>query len=185
MSLSDFRTAKLSYLFRLLDQNQDGLLDASDFDLIAQKAMRNQDKTQSGQLHKRMILASAHRYHHRLADALELEGEEISHHQWITYFTELDPADDLETETLIQFFLEFFFGVFDVNKDGFITLYEAMELFQLLNISLQEAKETFRNLDLNTDGHISRYELRDAVEVFLFGEDPDEKGNRIFGDWRN
>ncbi len=183
MPLSTFRYAKLCYLFRLMDLDKDEVLSQEDFDEMARRASENQDKSREGELHKRIISSSATRYYKRLLDALEITGSQIKLADWLDFFRQLDDEDDVEMESVIQFFLEFFYGVFDVDKDGFISLYESMELFQLFGLPLQKSKTFFKDLDSNADGHVSRYELMNAVEVFLTSDDPEERGNWIFGEF--
>jgi len=183
MPLSTFRFAKLSYLFRLMDLDGDDILSPADFDEMARRAAENQDKSREGELHKRMISSSAKRYYKRLIEALEITGTQIKLSDWLDYFREMDEEDDVEMDSVIQFFLEFFYGVFDVDKDGFISLYESMELFQLFGLPLEKSKTFFKDLDSNADGHVSRYELMNAVEVFLTSDDPEERGNWVFGEF--
>ena len=183
MSLSEFRKAKLTYLFNLLDVDDDKLLTANDFDLIAERSSESQNKFSDGELHRRMIKSSTERYFQRLLAAMDLDHQEINLSVWLDYFEQLDREDELETDSLIQFFLEFFFGVFDADKDGFISLYEAMEFCQMVGIPIKKSKEAFQNLDINADGHVSRYELMNAVEIFLTSEDESERGNWVFGHW--
>ncbi|MEQ8471125.1 MAG: EF-hand domain-containing protein [Marinoscillum sp.] len=167
-----------------MDRNQDGILSELDFDLIAQRASENQDKSREGELHKRIIAASTQKYFQRLVEAVELEGDHIDLRQWLDFFNRLSKEEEQETEAVVQFFLEFFFGVFDVNKDGFISLYEYMELFQIFGLPVSKTKEAFNQVDANADGQISRYELMDAIEVYLTSDDKTEKGNLVFGQWR-
>ena len=181
MGLSDFRTAKLTYLFNLLDLDKDGLLTENDFEMLSERASESQDRSTKGELRRRLINSSAKRYFKRLLEALIIKKTVISQDDWLQYHLNVDSYDHVESDSLIQFFLEFFFGVFDENKDGYISIYESMELFRLLGISQADSKMAFKSFDTNSDGHISRYELMDAVDVFFTSENPEEEGNWVFG----
>ena len=80
-----------------------------------------------------------------------------------------------------QLIYSFLFDVFDDNNDGYISKEEYAEVYQIYGIDDAEIEEAFASIDVFVDDRLSKYELINAIEVFLTSNDPKDRGNLIFG----
>lgn len=75
------------------------------------------------------------------------------------------------------------FSFFDVNKDGYISLDEYIDLFMAYRIEIRYSARAFTKLDKNKDDLISEEELLSGIREFFRSDEEQAPGNWLFGFW--
>ena len=74
-----------------------------------------------------------------------------------------------------------FLQLMDVNVDGKIAVEELTAFYKTYDIDVSDISERFQRLDLDRDGSISKTEMRELFDQFLYSEDEMHPGNSLFG----
>lgn len=182
---SPFQSTKLTYLFHLLDIDNNDLLQLNDFSDIAEDVRRKLNYSEGEEEHQLIVQKSVKFFHKLLRDIPHEENQSITLTDWLDFFEkEVVSAQDPDVlDEYVELILAFLFGLFDENRDGYISIEEYQEIFNSLGIPKEHAIEAFQRIDVNGDNHLSRYEMIPAIETFLTSNDPSEVGNWIFGNW--
>ncbi|MGA5424361.1 EF-hand domain-containing protein [Streptomyces lavendulocolor] len=78
--------------------------------------------------------------------------------------------------------VEAWMSICDTDNDGIITLAEFTTMYtQTLGIDAADITKAFQHLDVDGDGTLSRNEIRRAAEEFYTSDDPQARGNWLFG----
>ncbi|WP_258105229.1 EF-hand domain-containing protein [Marinoscillum sp. MHG1-6] len=185
--LSEFQSTKFKHLFNLLDINDNGIIQKNDFTLLAERVAPFVNGKIDSKAYNQLVYRGM-TFYNRLIKSLEpSDPSRIGMHEWVKYIDKeiIESGDQDNLAELTQLLLGFIFGLFDENHDGFLSLEEYQEIFQVLSIDDSKASLLYEKLDSNSDDRLSRYELVLAVEGFLTSDDPSELGNWIFGDYQS
>ncbi|MEQ8713173.1 MAG: EF-hand domain-containing protein [Cyclobacteriaceae bacterium] len=181
--ISDYQKRKLTHLFTLLDINKNGYLQLGDFMSIAD-TLRKKMQLSEHSSHYQALCDSCKRLYDKFKEEIcQPTKKTISLEEWINYFTDVLDSDRREeiVETYKVLIYSFLFDVFDDNNDGYISKEEYGEMYEIYNIDDAGIEEAFKSIDLYVDGRLSKYELINAIEVFLTSDEPKDRGNLIFG----
>lgn len=185
--LTEFQRHKLTHFFRLLDLDKNDILELDDFSDIAVDLSQELGYAFEGPEHK-FLVDRCVGFYYMLLDEIPHKGNQvIILEEWLSFFDAnvVNNTDQDFFDTFTEFMIGFFFDVFDENNDGYISDGEYADLFLVYNIDIKYSGKSFVNLDANKDGRLSRNELIFAFETYVSSDDPNEKGNWIFGDWRS
>lgn len=178
--LSSLQTKKLTNLFNLYDTDGNGLLEESDYVRVAQNAAR------------------AIGYQPDTAEYATLYAGYMGIWQGVRQLADPDNTGQLTLATFLNGYAhlisqrELFAAVIlgmaktmielqDRNKDGKVEQDEHMAYAMAHNISHAAALESFRRLDRNGDGFLTRAELEQNIEEFFVSDDPAAPGNWLLG----
>jgi Ca2+-binding EF-hand superfamily protein len=181
--LTAFQETKLKYLFHLLDKNKSGVLEPSDFSEIGDEVIENFNLSEKD-LEKNNILKNADKFFQKLISNISVADQQvITLDEWLIFFdTEIVNAEDsILTDEVVDLILNFLFGSFDQNRDGYTSVRDYIQMFSVLGISRKDLTSAFIKFDVNGDCKLSRYELSSGVESFLISDDQQDPGNWIFG----
>ena len=179
--LTELQTAKLTHFFHILDYDCNGLIQKDDFEAVGENlaVMRGFDP---GTEEYDTIMQSSLGIWDKLTQYVH--GTDGSLSMWLSFIDSLViNSDDEWYNQYVNQVVESLFDLFDEDKDGFISLDEYIDLFVGLRIEVRFAPKSFKNLDMNNDGQISRDEMVKAVKEILKSDDPEAAGNWIFGSW--
>lgn len=185
--LTPFQHQKLTYLFNLLDISNNGILQLNDFAELAESVREMLQYEEGKREHQEIVRKSVKLFHKLLRDIPYSENQSIALQDWLAFFDEeVVNTKDLEVvDEYVDLFLVFIFGLFDENRDGYISADEYQDIFHLFGIDKSFSKEAFSKIDRNGDNRLSKYELAPAMETFFTSLDESDVGNWIFGDWSN
>jgi Ca2+-binding EF-hand superfamily protein len=185
--LSDFQKNKLTYFFGLYDFNKNGYLHLADFTDIAEKLCEKLEYLPGSKHHEFLVRKTVALFYRLLTDIPHPDEQKIFLDGWLSFFDKeiIKKGNEEHMEEYVELIIGYLFDLFDENHDGYISLYEYKQVFEIYGIDVEYVDKAFDNLDLNKDQRLSRYELIRAVETFLTSDDPLERGNWIFGNWND
>lgn len=185
--LTSFQSVKMTYLFKMLDINGNGALQLDDFAELSEKVREKLGYEEGEKEHIAIVQKSVRFFHKLLRDIPNPGDQTISLDEWLKFFgEEVASFEDEDTvDEWVDLLLAFVFGMFDENHDGYISLKEYSDLFEIFGRDHTFSKVAFNKIDANKDGKLSRYELIPAVETFLTSDNELEFGNWVFGNWRD
>ncbi|MEO1253300.1 MAG: EF-hand domain-containing protein [Bacteroidota bacterium] len=181
---SEVQKSKVHHLFNVLDFDRNGQLQPSDFVNIGKKIviqLKLGEHSRSG----RMILLKSHRLFVQLLTDISNPDLSMNLWDWIAFFRDqIESGEDQTLRHYIQRTSRHIFDLFDMNKDKLISREEYTNMLTIYNISHDMAIDGFEELDTNEDNFISVEEMVEGLKNFFRSNDPEARGNLIFGAWR-
>jgi Ca2+-binding EF-hand superfamily protein len=178
--LTKLQVQKITKFFSMYDTNCDGLLVASDFEIIVKKLA---DLKNMG-IRSAKYLALQDRFKQAwksLEDHADTNHDhKISLQEWLDYYT-IVLSDQQKYEDELHTLMDLVFEVFDENDDGNISQKEWENLFTIYNVCPIYAQDIFQSLDQNKDGFLDRGEIMNLIYQFFYSDDPQHLANRMFG----
>lgn len=184
--LSNLQKQKLTHYFNILDYDKNGTIEKSDFTNIGEnlcvlwgfkEGSENHaaciKRCEDTWVHFRHFLGKSDDVHAPLSEWLDFADQVI-----------VNGSDELY-EKHINEILKEIFDFFDVNRDGYISLDEYVDLFMAYRIEIRFSAKSFMKLDINGDDQISKAELMTAIREFFRSDDPNARGNWLFGFWQD
>lgn len=170
---------KWHYFFSVLDTDRNGVLQPSDFLLVAD---RMSDLVQFSRAEQKTSLSSkSYRLFVQITTDIGKEETTLTREEWIEFFKGIvlgRPSRYISTTA------KYIFSLFDQDEDGYLSRNEYQDMIRAYGLNLDEIEDNFALLDLNDDGFISKYEMIQAFEAFFLSNNREDPGNWIFGDWK-
>ncbi len=178
--LSDLQTKKLTRYFEVYDVDDDGQIDAGDFERVLENVRILHGESDSSPTYVDLRVAYMGRWDKLQASAdIDRDGG-VDVDEWLAYWQQaLD--DDTRYEAEVSSITNTLFTVFDTDEDGEIGPDEFCDFYGVYGLSAALARSVFTELDANSDGVISRDELLEISREFYRGNDPEAPGNILFG----
>ena len=180
MPLSAFRKDKFAADFASWDSDHDGVIEAADFDLAAEKMARLRDMAPGGDQAGRVRDAYRGIWTEWFAPAdRDHDGKvaEAEYHMAHEYLDQM-PHDQLQASA--SKLIGAAFDAFDLNADGKISESEYMAFLEVHG-NPKGAEDTWPRLDTNHDGHLARDEFVNLMFEYYETDDPEAPGNMFFG----
>jgi Ca2+-binding EF-hand superfamily protein len=178
MSLLERKYAKR---FEMLDADGSGVIDHTDFELLAQRLIDGLGVTPGSPKAERVRNGYQELWHslRRMADE---DGDgEITRTEFITAMTRM-AGDRAGFKRVIEPLARLNLSLCDADGDGNLNETEFANLLKLFNAStIDEASTIFHRLDTSGDGFLSLEEILDALCDFYISVDPNSPGNSLFG----
>jgi juvenile hormone diol kinase len=178
--LTDLQTKKLTRYFRVYDVDDDGRIEAADFERVLENVRMLHGLDDESSLHRRLRAGFRRRWESLRAFADANDDGSVNLDEWLEYWAGALHGDG-EYADVVTSLVSRLFELFDTDEDGDIGPDEYCNFFGVYGLSASLARETFRELDGDDDGVISREELMEHVEEFYRGDNPGAPGNLLFG----
>lgn len=178
--LSDLQTKKLTRYFQVYDVDDDGRIDAADFERILEnvRLLYGDDGTSGG---ADPLREAYMKFWDGLCRAADGDGDGgVSLEEWLAYW-QLTLGDDGRYREEVRELTDRLFTIFDLDEDGTIGAAEFIDFHGIFGLPVDLAETVFVELDADGDGMISREELIGASGDFFRSNDPDAPGNFLFG----
>ncbi len=178
--LTDLQVRKLTRRFKVSDSDNNGVLERSDFERIAELTAALRGWAPDSQERKRLSANLMGWWSGMQPLADSDKSNQISLQEWLNYHDRIihDPALYRAT---IGAVIEFDLQAYDLDGDGALSLEDYTGFFASLGLSAASAAEVFPKLDRNGDGIIVRPELLQLVDEFFKSDDPQAVGNWMLG----
>ncbi|WP_424188275.1 EF-hand domain-containing protein [Actinokineospora sp. G85] len=165
---------KLDRLFTILDTDNNGYIEQSDFELFAAKVIDGAGAKETPEA--RIVRRQAASFWSTLSEALDADGDERVSRDEFASTADLEPVLDAAIKLGVSAR-----DVTDIDHDGRISLSEWVTLDAMLGIPRTDSEEGFHALDTDGDGFVSQPEYVRGVEQFFRSEDASAPGNWAFG----
>ncbi|MFY0687894.1 MAG: EF-hand domain-containing protein [Cyclobacteriaceae bacterium] len=182
--LTDFQEKKINHLFRIYDQGRNGYLQLRDFLDLAGKICLKMEYLPGSRHHDGLITKTTRLWDKLMTYFEDSKIEVIYPKEWNLFFEEniVNSRTEEVLDEYVDMLIGFVFDLFDDNHDGYISIKEYKNMFEVFEIKDSSIEEVFYGLDLNKDKRLSKYEMVRAMEDFFTSNDPESKGNRLFGE---
>lgn len=170
---------KWHYFFSVLDTDRNGVLQPSDFLLVADRISDLVTFNHADQ--KTSLSSRSYRLFIQITTDIGKEETTLTREEWIRFFNEIvlsRPSRYIATTA------RYIFSLFDQDGDGYISREEYLDMIRAYGLNLDEIEDNFALLDLDDDGFISKYEMIQAFEAFFLSNNRTDPGNWIYGDWK-
>lgn len=182
--IGDIRRKKASHYFDLIDEDDNGLIQADDFELRAERMAEARNVTEAdarAALRERVMAWWEH-----LCSIADFDDDDrVTREEWETYWHSLKAAINqggtTETKTL-ESLERAARGTFHAinTGDGPITADDYAEWLAAWGVA--DDGEAFRRLDRDDTGALSEENLIEAVKEFYLSNDPTAPGNVLYGE---
>lgn len=178
--LTPLQKSKLTTLFNNLDTDSGGTLKEEDFRLVLNKlaSLRGLKPNCLEYAYVRSILLSMW---NNLSLADQNSDAEVTLEEWFKYYENLIKSNAYEK--VLQSQNDVLFALLDEDEDGQISQQEYVDLVSAYNVDAGWASENFSQLDLNSDGCISKQELFTLMDEFFRSDNPKSPGNYFWGSY--
>ena len=177
--LTNLQERKLTRLFHLLDNDSSGFVDGADLDRIA----CNLAAAIGAAPGSRPCATLQARYGgiwRMLLDAdANLDGR-VTLREWLRASEGMLRSQGVYDEVIGQL-VDKVFDLLDANHVGSITAQEYASWLAASNVTPDAAGEAFQRIDLDSDGALSKDEIRQLFFDFYYSDDPQAPGNWLFG----
>jgi Ca2+-binding EF-hand superfamily protein len=182
--IGDLQRRKASHYFALIDEDNNGLVEADDFELRAERLAETRDITdpdEKAALRKRVMSW----WEHLCALADTDDDDRVTREEWQTYWEALQTSVDQGGETkkrTLQSLERAARGTFRAmnRADGGVVT-EAEYLDWLVAWNVEPERAAFDRLDRDDTGGLTEEDLIQAVKEFYLSNDPDAPGNVLYG----
>ncbi len=178
--LSDLQTQKLTHYFNVLDFDSNGLLEEDDFVGVGENlAILLGFDFDSAEFNE--VLDVFKKQWIAIHSSIGTDSHQVTLEQWLT-FADQGLVNSTASNSVKQWTFDII-SLFDTDKDELISMMEYVDFFVAYHIEVRYSAKSFQRLDLNNDGFISREELLEAINQFFTSDNPDDRGNWLFGFW--
>jgi len=181
--MTELQKAKQIHYFNVLDYNGDGVLEKQDFINIADRLaeMRDYEKGESRHTAVRKEILRMWTNARALSGK---EGEsEIQLDDWLAHEQKVLDSNVL-IHSYVQGIARAIFDILDADNDGVIEEEEYLMFFKAFRGDTEDGKVAFRKLDDDDSGYLTRQEFLEAVTDFHLSDDPEARGNWLFGPYQ-
>lgn len=180
--LNEFQKQKMLHLYKVIDFDNNGVLQKSDLIGFAENIdifanLLNSDD------YKDSLKSDVNTIWKSIASFFgDSEIDMIDKKQWLDYMdNHFGETDDMEIDSKIKKIVNRVREIYDLNSDQKLSKKEFMTLFVSMRVEVRHALECFNEIDKNGDGFISDDELTDATKQFFSGNKQEDSGNKLFG----
>ncbi len=182
--IGDLQRKKASYYFDLIDEDENGFIEANDFRLRAERMAEARgvtDEEALSTLQSRVMTW----WEHLCAIADFDDDDRITREEWETYWESIEAGvsqEGEEREETLQSLEQAARGTFKaINTDtGPITEKEYTDWLEAWGV--EEGDAAFHRLDRDGSGTLTQEDLVEAVKEFYLSNDPDAPGNVLYGE---
>lgn len=179
--LSDLHDRKATYYFNLIDEDGNGIIEASDFALRAQRLATVQEVTDEGvrETLRHQVVA----WWDHICTIADFDGDaRVTLAEWKAYWHSIQQGvEEGETMTLrtLQRAARGTLDAIDRTGSGHLT--EAEYADWLHAWGAEGSAEAFQQLDRGGKGFLTEEDLVVAVQEFYLSDDPAAPGNALYG----
>ena len=178
--LTSLQTRKLTRLFHLYDVNGNGIIERSDYELVAHSTAHALGYAPGSREYEGLCTEYMASWDN-LQQLADTNNDNV-----LTVEEFLHGYDNLMAQR--ERFSQVIMGLAkntlllqDKDKDGKVSQQEHRDFLVAFNTTSEEAANTFRRLDRDGDGFLTTEEMATNTEEFFLSDDPQAPGNWLVG----
>lgn len=177
--LTRFQKQKLTNLFAIHDLDRDGALEKSDYVEYTRRIAAKRGVGPGSPKYDALLSRFLGFWDMLRQTADRDQDERVTLREWFACFERLlsSPAAAQDMKPIG----EAVFNMLDRNDDGVVTLEEYKWLYSSGGLDPNLAADSFKRLDTDHDGRITKAELSTRLFEFFMSEDPESPGTWLFG----
>jgi Ca2+-binding EF-hand superfamily protein len=181
--MTELQKVKQVHYFNVLDYNDDGVLEKQDFINIADRLAEMRDYEEGSSRYTAVRQEILRMW----TNARALSGKEgkaqITLDDWLAHEQKVLDSNVL-IHSYVQGIARAIFDILDEDNDGVISKEEYLKFFRSFHGNVEDAEIAFRKLDEEGEGYLTRKSFLEAVTEFHLSDDPDARGNWLFGPYQ-
>lgn len=181
--MTELQKAKQVHYFNVLDYNDDGILEKQDFVNVADRLADLRGYEEGSSRHTAVRQEILRMW----TNARALSGKEgkakITLDDWLAHEEKVIDSNVL-IHSYVQGIARAIFDILDADNDGVISEEEYLKFFRSFRGDVEDGELAFEKLDQDGNGHLTRKEFLEAVTEFHLSDDPDARGNWLFGPYQ-
>lgn len=178
--MTELQRAKWTHNFNVLDHNGDGLLEKKDIREVADNLAEMRGYEEGTSSYEEVQEQMMQMWHQARALSGAEEKSHLTLEDWIAHEEELINSDEL-IEDYMKGIAEAVFNLLDADGDGKISEEEYVNAVQAYGGDREQGQVAFEKLDVDESGSLTWEELLKAVKQFHLSDDPEARGNWLFG----
>lgn len=184
--LGDVQRLKASYHFGLIDEDGNGLIEASDFALRAQRLAQSQNLTSEAA--RKELRQQVVEWWNHFCQVADYDGDtRVTLEEWIAYWDSLQAeaghtrgnGQSAEPPHGLGRVARGMCRAIDRNETGRIVEEEYASWLEAWGADGHE--KAFRRLDRERKGYLTEEDVLQAVQEFYLSNDPSAPGNALYG----
>ena len=175
--LSDAHQAKLRHHHAVCDWDGDGVVTRHDFESIADAFARLRGADPGTAVHQRLLDGFRSIWTTYWAPAATATAGQVTADELVAAITGAVEAGVRQDDVLLPLLYE----MIDADASGQLSPAEHEAFFAAFKIDAADSAATFRALDADGDGSVSKHEFLDAGARFFFYDEADAPGNLFWG----
>ncbi|MDZ8240739.1 MAG: EF-hand domain-containing protein [Nostoc sp. ChiQUE01a] len=180
--MNHFLDRKLSKRFRTFDDDRNGFIERSDFEMSVARLAEEFGHEEESPARQRLLEVCLDLWDHLLQVADTNTDGRISEAEYKAAFA----LGLLETtEAFDQSYMPYLSAIMDIvdqDQDGKLTVTDEIRWTgAMMHLSEQDAREVFRHLDQDADGFITTRDLLEAIRGYYFDDSLDSPGYWLLG----
>ena len=182
-AMTELQRAKQVHYFNVLDYNGDGVLEKQDFVNVADRLADLRGYEEGASKHTAVRQEILRMW----TNARALSGKEgqaqITLEDWLAHEQKVLDSNVL-IHSYVQGIARAVFDILDADNDGVISEAEYLKFFRSFRGDTEDGELAFQKLDADGKGYLTRKEFLEAVTQFHLSDDPDARGNWLFGPYQ-
>ena len=181
--MTELQKAKQIHYFNVLDYNGDGVLEKQDFLNVADRIAEMRNYEEDSSRHSAVRQEILRMWTNARALSGEEDKAEITLEDWLAHEEKVLDSDVL-IRSYVQGIARAIFDVLDADSDGVISEDEYLMFFRAFGGDPDEGRRAFEMLDAEGKGYLTRKSFLEAVTQFHLSDDPEDRGNWLFGSYQ-
>jgi hypothetical protein len=182
--IGDLQRKKASHYFDLIDEDDNGLIQAEDFQLRAERmaTARNVTDADAREALTERVMTW---WEHLCAIADFDDDDRVTREEWETYWQSIEAAVNQGGEArqkTVQSFERAARGTYAAINTGGGSITEDEYAEWLAAWGVEDSGDAFRRLDRDDTGALTEENLIEAVKEFYLSNDPNAPGNALYGE---
>ncbi len=182
--MTELQKAKQIHYFNVLDYNGDGILEKQDFVDIADRLAEMRGYEEGSSRHTAVRQEILRMWTNARALSGKEGKTELSLEDWLAHERKVLDSNVL-IHSYVQGIARAIFDILDEDNDGVISEEEYLKFFRSFRGDTEDGKTAFQKLDGDSKGYLTRKEFLEAVTEFHLSDDPNARGNWLFGPYRD
>jgi len=179
--LSDVRKRKLVRFFNVVDTNGDGVFEARDTELVAQRvaALRGLSPGEEG--YEGFYRGFSYYWEDLRRSCAPSEQGRVTLDEWLAYHTEM-LADEARFRATAEASASLMFALVDSDGDGVLSLEEYGQWMRAWGMTDEHTStEVLARIDPSGAGQLTREDVVSLTHTFFYSDDPDAPGSWAMG----